>query len=313
MGGEVVEIETTRAFDGNRPRERAVVRAVRQPGPRNIWSSPTMLVPRSPHSSMRSRRQAVDVVNAREYRPSFDEVFAELVNRTRPAATKRAGDEAAGGVAGTAARAPLMALLKLIARVSAVLRKEIIECCVGRRHLQPHLGPFLIMALFGIGYSGVRRPLDTVIVIPPTAACRPTPSNTRTWPVPVSRSTPSPPTRQQPRSQLRAQASISWCRSARPRAAVPRRQARPGQGRVQHRGPGRGELRGLPRRTVERRDQRALIEHGAEQGEQQVITQAPGASLIPPEVIAQPVEVVTTNLAPTQPQVVAFFGRPWSR
>ena len=39
-----------------------------------------------------------------------------------------------------------------------------------------------------------------------------------------------------------------------------------------------------------------------------MITQAPGASLIPPEVIAQPVEVVTTNIAPTQPQVVAFFG-----
>jgi ABC-2 type transport system permease protein len=53
---------------------------------------------------------------------------------------------------------------------------------------------------------------------------------------------------------------------------------------------------------------RALIERGAEQGEQQVIMQVPGASLIPPEVIAQPVEVVTTNIAPTQPQVVAFFG-----
>ena len=31
------------------------------------------------------------------------------------------------------------------------------------------LGPFLIMALFGVGYSGQRRPLETGIVIPPGA------------------------------------------------------------------------------------------------------------------------------------------------
>ena len=30
-------------------------------------------------------------------------------------------------------------------------------------------GPFLIMALFGLGYSGERRPLETVIVIPPSS------------------------------------------------------------------------------------------------------------------------------------------------
>jgi ABC-2 type transport system permease protein len=29
------------------------------------------------------------------------------------------------------------------------------------------LGPFLVMALFGIGYSGQRRPLDTILVLPP--------------------------------------------------------------------------------------------------------------------------------------------------
>ena len=28
------------------------------------------------------------------------------------------------------------------------------------------LGPFLIMAVFGLGYSGVRRPLETVVVAP---------------------------------------------------------------------------------------------------------------------------------------------------
>ena len=50
----------------------------------------------------------------------------------------------------------------------AVVRKELIE--VIRRPgaiVSLVLGPFLIMAVFGIGYSGVRRPLDTVLVVPP--------------------------------------------------------------------------------------------------------------------------------------------------
>src|SRR6476659_8556841 len=61
-----------------------------------------------------------------------------------------------------------MALLKVLARISAVVRKELIE--VVRRPgavLSLVLGPFLIMGIFGLGYTGVRRPLDTILVIPP--------------------------------------------------------------------------------------------------------------------------------------------------
>ena len=55
-----------------------------------------------------------------------------------------------------------MALLKLLTRIVAVVRKELLE--VIRRPgaiVSLVLGPFLIMAVFGVGYSGVRRPLDT--------------------------------------------------------------------------------------------------------------------------------------------------------
>ena len=61
-----------------------------------------------------------------------------------------------------------MILLKSLTRILAVVGKELIE--VVRRPgaiLSLILGPFLIMALFGAGYSGYRRPLETVIVIPP--------------------------------------------------------------------------------------------------------------------------------------------------
>jgi ABC-2 type transport system ATP-binding protein len=97
MGGEVVEIETTRAFEGAVLENLPIVRAVRQPGPRSIW-----VIADDAGAAVPALVDAVaaaggDVINAREYRPSFDEVFAELVNRSQAAAADEApGDEAAG-------------------------------------------------------------------------------------------------------------------------------------------------------------------------------------------------------------------------
>jgi ABC-2 type transport system permease protein len=61
-----------------------------------------------------------------------------------------------------------MILLQVITRLLAFLGKEITE--VIRRPgaiVSLILGPFLIMAVFGLGYQGFRRPLDTVLVVPP--------------------------------------------------------------------------------------------------------------------------------------------------
>ena len=52
-------------------------------------------------------------------------------------------------------------------RLLALVGKEIVE--IMRRPgavVSLVFGPFLIMAIFGLGYSGERRPLETVIVIP---------------------------------------------------------------------------------------------------------------------------------------------------
>jgi ABC-2 type transport system permease protein len=61
----------------------------------------------------------------------------------------------------------LTGLLKSITRITSFIGKEITE--ILRRPgvlLSLVLGPFLIMAIFGMGYSGQRRPLNTVIVLP---------------------------------------------------------------------------------------------------------------------------------------------------
>lgn len=56
---------------------------------------------------------------------------------------------------------------KSVTRIIAQVRKELIQ--VRRRpgaFFSLVLGPFLIMAVFGLGYTGVRRPLDTAVVVP---------------------------------------------------------------------------------------------------------------------------------------------------
>ena len=69
----------------------------------------------------------------------------------------------------------MRALTTTVLRLLALVGKELVE--VVRRPgalLSLVLGPFLIMAVFGLGYNGVHRPLETVVVVPRTPACRPT-------------------------------------------------------------------------------------------------------------------------------------------
>ncbi|MBA3236405.1 MAG: ABC transporter permease [Chloroflexi bacterium] len=61
----------------------------------------------------------------------------------------------------------MRAIATTILRLLALIGKELVE--VVRRPgalVSLVLGPFLIMAIFGLGYSGERRPLETVVVIP---------------------------------------------------------------------------------------------------------------------------------------------------
>lgn len=57
--------------------------------------------------------------------------------------------------------------LKSLVRMSAFIGKEFVEV-IRRPSVLASLviGPFLILVLFGLGYSGQRRPLETVLVVP---------------------------------------------------------------------------------------------------------------------------------------------------
>ena len=63
-----------------------------------------------------------------------------------------------------------MGLVKLLVRILAIVGKEIVE--VMRRPgaiLSLVLGPFLILAVFGLGYQGIKSDLTAIVVVDPAS------------------------------------------------------------------------------------------------------------------------------------------------
>jgi ABC-2 type transport system ATP-binding protein len=83
VGGEMIEIETQRSFDPEIIRAVPGVTAVRHQGPTKVLVVADDAGAATPRILEALQRQAVEVVSSSEYRPSFDEVFAELIERQR--------------------------------------------------------------------------------------------------------------------------------------------------------------------------------------------------------------------------------------
>ncbi|MEX2011223.1 MAG: ABC transporter ATP-binding protein [Chloroflexota bacterium] len=97
MGGDVIEVETTDAFDGDVLRKLPEVRDVRKQGPRTFQVIVDEAGTATPAVMEAITQAGGDVAAAREFRPSFDDVFAELVERD---AQTREDDAAREKVAG---------------------------------------------------------------------------------------------------------------------------------------------------------------------------------------------------------------------
>jgi ABC-2 type transport system permease protein len=203
-----------------------------------------------------------------------------------------------------------MSLLKVFARLLAVVRKELIE--VIRRPgaiLSLILGPFLIMALFGVGYSGIRRPLDTVLVIPPNVGLSQDAAKYQDLAgagFTIRGVTDDPVAAE---AMLRAQ-QIDLVVIAPPDLEQQFRAGQQATIKVEYNtvDPVQANYADFLAERLSAEVNRTIIETAAASGEQQAIQQVPGASLIPAKVIAQPTKVVTINLAPSEPAVVPFFG-----
>lgn len=81
MGGDVLEIETAALFDGDQLTGLPMIRSVGQHGPRRLRITVDDAGSATPDVVSAVERLGGQVTSAREERPSFDEVFARLIEQ----------------------------------------------------------------------------------------------------------------------------------------------------------------------------------------------------------------------------------------
>lgn len=206
-----------------------------------------------------------------------------------------------------------MGILKSWTRMTSFIGKEITE--VVRRPgalLSLVLGPFLIMALFGAGYSGQRRPLETVLVIPANASSLPRESSFyQEYAGPAVHVLAVSENVDAAREQLRRQdidllvvvpsdLDEQFFNGRQASIAIEYNQVDPLRDNY---------AKFIAYRQVQELN-RAIIEQVVGTGKRYAI-QSAGAdptSSIPPEVIAAPTRAEVVNWAPTTPTVLHFFA-----
>ena len=204
-----------------------------------------------------------------------------------------------------------MSLFKTLTRILAIVGKELIT--VVRRPgalLSLVLGPFLIMAIFGLGYSGYRRPLDTIVVIPPQAGL---PTDKDTYAsvagealhvvdvVPDEGAATQRLLRQEVDVVVVAPADIQQRFKAGERTPI--------DVRVNATDPVEQSYAVFIARGLEAAINRTIIQQAVQQGESYAISKgASDLAKIPPDVLAAPTEATVDNIAPSKPTVVQYFG-----
>lgn len=88
MGGDIIEIETAAVFDTTQLSDLPVIREARQLGPRHLRVAVDDAGSAIPDVVEAVERHGGEVTSAREERPTFDEVFARLVERHRRVRTE---------------------------------------------------------------------------------------------------------------------------------------------------------------------------------------------------------------------------------
>ena len=204
----------------------------------------------------------------------------------------------------------MRALTTTILRLLALVGKELVE--VIRRPgalLSLVLGPFLIMAVFGLGYSGERRPLETVVVIPATAGL---PTDVQTY-----QDLAGGGLHIQAVTEDKAAAeaglnngSVDVVVVAPPDAE---QQFRAGKQSVigvlvNTVDPLRANYAGFLASNLANAVNQTIIAQAVEETEGYIAASDPSAAAIPPEVVAAPTKAELENTAPSEPQVLAYFG-----
>jgi ABC-2 type transport system permease protein len=202
----------------------------------------------------------------------------------------------------------LMGPFKSLGRIWAQLRKELIQ--VRRRpgaFISLVLGPFLIMAVFGLGYTGVRRPLETVVVIPSSLSLPRDVSFYQGIAGPALHIVSVDETADAARVLLAAQ-QLDLVVIAPADAAEQFRAGRQAQINVEYNSvdPIEAGNADFLARVLDQQINREIIRQAVSEGQSYVLEDVSPPVRIPPDIIASPTTVHITNIAPTQPSVVGY-------
>lgn len=204
----------------------------------------------------------------------------------------------------------MRALATTILRLLALVGKELVE--VIRRPgalVSLIVGPFLIMAIFGLGYNGQRRPLETVVVIPPSSGLA---TDVETYQalagggLHIAAVTDNVAAAE---TGL-ADGTIDVIVVAPPDAEASFRAGKQSviAVLVNTVDPIRANYAGFLAANLANAVNQTIIRRAVEETEGFVVAARPSAPVIPPEVVAAPTRAELRNLAPSEPQVLAYFG-----
>jgi ABC-2 type transport system permease protein len=206
----------------------------------------------------------------------------------------------------------MRARLAVFVRVFAFVGKELIETF--RRPgaiLSLILGPFLIMAVFGLGYSGVRRPVETVIVAPASSDVVPTDAATyQDLAGPAFHIVEVTADRETAEAGVRAgRTDMVIVTPDDPEGTFRAGKQSVLEVVVDEVDPVDENYAAILAGMLTDEINQRVIEGAVREGQGVAIdTENPDAALIPAEVIAAPTRSEVRNLAPSPPRVLSYFG-----
>jgi ABC-2 type transport system permease protein len=200
--------------------------------------------------------------------------------------------------------------MKTLFRILALVGKEIVE--VLRRPgavVSLVLGPFIILALFGFGYHGYRRDLQTVVVMPASSGLPTDPQEYDTLGATGVRIIAVTADRVAAEARLRNE-EIDLVVVIPANAEDALKQGRQAELTIEMNqvDPVQANYGTFMAQTLVADVNREIYRRGAALGQAYALTIAGQAANIPPEVIASPTSAKVVNLAPISPAIVAFFG-----
>ena len=205
----------------------------------------------------------------------------------------------------------IFGVAKSVTRLLAFIGRELIE--VRRRPgalASLVFGPFLVMAIFGLGYNGYKKPLPTLIVIPPSSEL---PTDVETYRnvagagLEIVDVVPDATTAN---ARLESgEVEVVAIAPENARATFKDGKQSTIEVRVDLADPVQAAYAGLMADQFANAVNREIIQRAVEEGQAEAEQNGvPNPDQIPPGVVAAPTHAELVNIAPVVPTVVAFFG-----